>query len=483
MRWPASERFRVVGESGGGAWPPPFENVDMSDGLYRRSDLPFILNPDGHFDVELNAFWSDSHGAVLKTSSLLLYARHVAAFLDFIWYARSPDARRRTWREVTAEDRAAYFYWRNVDSDGPRIVSSTWNNEVVAIDQFFTFQVAVGNLTSSPIRKVSMLRPRPHGNGQSSKEAVGELRRPKKANAPWFTPKEYRTWCDVGLRGYLPTGTRDASYRGEQSARNATFADLVFGVGLRLTEQASLLESEVPRISTSRMYSRLDVAAAVAKNESSRFVLVSQRSIRSVRTYQSSDRAEAVEKAQGTGTYELLADKILVDDGDTFVNASGRRIRATEAAPAERVRLFRQTSDGLEPLALWLTESGIPMKPRTWQRIFADANSRVARLGVPLRCNVHKLRHSWATITLAQLQRRYNHYRSGVAEGTAIGDPLNWVSRRLGHRWIETTMIYIHNLNELEAETILALIPDSLDLVASPESEDLAIDVRGLRIG
>ena len=40
------------------------------------------------------------------------------------------------------------------------------------------------------------------------------------------------------------------------------------------------------------------------------------------------------------------------------------------------------------------------------------------------------------------------------------GDPLLWVSRRLGHRSIETTAIYLHTLQELEMETRLALIPD-----------------------
>jgi len=40
------------------------------------------------------------------------------------------------------------------------------------------------------------------------------------------------------------------------------------------------------------------------------------------------------------------------------------------------------------------------------------------------------------------------------------GDPLLWISRRLGHRSIETTVIYLHTLQELEMETRLALIPD-----------------------
>ncbi|SRR6266571_8363265 len=39
-------------------------------------------------------------------------------------------------------------------------------------------------------------------------------------------------------------------------------------------------------------------------------------------------------------------------------------------------------------------------------------------------------------------------------------EPLLWISRRLGHRSIETTAIYLHTLQELEMETRLALVPD-----------------------
>lgn len=423
-------------------WPVPFANREGEPGLYERPNLPILLSPDGEFDLDLNSYWSDSLAALLAQGSLLLYARHLARFLTFIWHERSPGAGHRSWRDVDEDDRRAYHYWRNSDPNGPRVASSTWNNEVIAINRFYEYQVAVGNMAASPIRKTWKVRQHPEpGRVRERIAGIAELRRPKRPHASWFTPKEYRTWKDVGVRGYLPTGLRDPDFRGEQAARNAVFVDLMFGTGLRLQEQASLLIMELPAADGTSVHSRLDVAASVAKNESARYVLVAQRSVRAVLTYIETDRADGVELAQASGAYSNINDKILVNADGVYENKNGIRSKALEATPREREQLFKLTEEGFEPLALWLTRTGMPMRGSTWQGIFADANRRTARFGVELRCNAHKLRHSWATMTLAQLQRRYNHYRSGVPEGTEIGDPLNWVSRRLGHRRIETTMI------------------------------------------
>jgi hypothetical protein len=42
-----------------------------------------------------------------------------------------------------------------------------------------------------------------------------------------------------------------------------------------------------------------------------------------------------------------------------------------------------------------------------------------------------------------------------------FGDPLDWVRRRLGHRSVVTTQVYLHCLAELEMATRMALVPDS----------------------
>jgi integrase len=52
-----------------------------------------------------------------------------------------------------------------------------------------------------------------------------------------------------------------------------------------------------------------------------------------------------------------------------------------------------------------------------------------------------------------------------------FGDPLDWIRRRLGHRSVESTMIYLHALQELEMRTRMELVPDDWDAPASDEPE------------
>jgi integrase len=101
--------------------------------------------------------------------------------------------------------------------------------------------------------------------------------------------------------------------------------------------------------------------------------------------------------------------------------------------------------------------------------MFSTANDRCHKADVLVEAHAHLLRHTFAVVTLEQLQRAHiaqlaelnpqqrGHYTR------IFGDPLDWVRRRLGHRSILTTLIYLHALQELEMETRMALVPDTWD--------------------
>ena len=125
--------------------------------------------------------------------------------------------------------------------------------------------------------------------------------------------------------------------------------------------------------------------------------------------------------------------------------------------------------------------------------IFADANRRCAQRGLDLRCHPHMLRHSFAVVTLEQLQRGHLRELSGMSPAQrthytqVFGDPLDWVRRRLGHASVTTTQVYLHCLAELEMDTRMALVPDwwadprqsPLDLVgdeAAPPVQDVEVN-------
>lgn len=55
------------------------------------------------------------------------------------------------------------------------------------------------------------------------------------------------------------------------------------------------------------------------------------------------------------------------------------------------------------------------------------------------------LRHTYATHTLVTLQRNRGNL-----------DPLVFVQRQLGHSSIQTTMVYLHLVNELADDAVLA---------------------------
>jgi integrase len=102
----------------------------------------------------------------------------------------------------------------------------------------------------------------------------------------------------------------------------------------------------------------------------------------------------------------------------------------------------------------------------TWKAVFAAANDRCRRHGLTEAAHPHLLRHTFAVVTLEQLQRGH---LAALAELTAeqrghytrvFGDPLRWVSLRLGHCSVTTTMIYLHGLEQLGMETRMALVPD-----------------------
>ena len=69
-------------------------------------------------------------------------------------------------------------------------------------------------------------------------------------------------------------------------------------------------------------------------------------------------------------------------------------------------------------------------------------------------------------VTLEQLQRGHITALAELSPDQRghytriFGDPLDWVRRRLGHRSVVTTQIYLHALAELEMHTRMALVPD-----------------------
>ena len=335
---------------------------------------------------------------------------------------------------------------------------------------FYRWAVEAGLVEQNPILQREARGRRGHrraGPGMTPAETPKDGR---SEDLAWLPPLSYRWWRDVGVRGYLPTGLPDPSFRGRNAARNATFCDLMVRTGLRLAEQSALTLFDIPEIDSYRAYAPTRLPAAIGKNGSGRRIYIPAAVLRDLWDYIRFDRADLIEQAQRRGTYDRLPDKLLVEDTQHAAvrpqTPGGRRRPVETLNPRQRRRLFMRGPEGLQPAVVWLNQQGLPMMPGSWQSIFDDANERCEHHGVRLRAHPHVLRHTYAVVTLEQLQREHIRELGAMNPGQRttyeqiFGDPLDWVRRRLGHRSVETTFKYLHTLNELAMETRLALVPD-----------------------
>lgn len=414
------------------------------------SGLPFLIRSDGKCDGLINAFFESPLMRVCAENTNLAYAHDVATFLTFV------DLRGcRDWRNITVEDHMAYFEWRTRNPDGPKIAASSWDRSVAGVNAFFHWQVEAGNITSSPIPQ-RLSRPNIH-RGRSGGVMIPATRshRGGTKRVRWLTPKEYKDWRDAGVRG-LP-----GSNQLRRGSRNALYTDLMVRTGLRVTEQSLLMVHEIgleQRAAAAEFW----LPESIAKGGSARQVYIPRHLIRELRAYVDIDRQESIQRAAQAGRYSGSA-WIVKPRPVTLAD----KARISRFSPSQRLRLLLMAPDGTRsPAALWLTQDGLPMGASSWKRVFQKSCERSAREGLPLHVHPHMLRHTFAVMTLNRLQQGI--VNDLVREGRDVddetlrlfGDPVNWLRILLGHRSIETTMVYIGCIAELELATRLALLGD-----------------------
>jgi site-specific recombinase XerD len=430
---------------------------------------PFLLSPNFDYDVELNSFFLSGDMLSRAWNTQDGYARDLKGFLNFLWHNR----KRASWRDANAADHLAYLSWRRKDPSGPRVDDATWDREVTAVNRFYTWQVSVNNLADNPIPQRTR-RPLPptagrRGHSEAASTAATYSHGAAREKIEWLPPATYRRWRDVGMRGFTPGGLPDSAFRGRWAARNELFSDVMVRTGLRLAEQTALTVFEMPLDRGLGGYQRFWLPPAIAKGGSARRVYVPESLVGEAIAYAEIDRAEIIEQARAAGRYRRWPHPFVVEDPDRPLARSpdGGRVKVAHLDPSERMRLLIDGPNGLEPAVFWLTETGSPMTKSAWKQLFRTANLRCRSHGIRVWVHPHMLRHTFAVVTLEQLQRGHI---AGQADrnpeqrrtySLIFGDPLDWVRRRLGHRSVVTTQVYLHALAELEMETRMMLVPDN----------------------
>lgn len=155
--------------------------------------------------------------------------------------------------------------------------------------------------------------------------------------------------------------------------------------------------------------------------------------------------------------------KIVLDPNDGHgIRTKGSKVRdiyisrdfLSEVVKYAQVFRGERSSLAAKPSkTLFVNQDGLPFASdgKGIERIVRTCGSKVG-----IKVHPHMLRHTYATHTLVVLQRR----KSNI-------EPLVFLQRQLGHSSIQTTMIYLHLINEIADNAILAYDEELNDSIES----------------
>lgn len=440
------------------------ESFGLVDGM------PFILDRDGCYDHDLNRFFRACPTmGVRSLNSLRAYARDIVVWSRFL-------VERRSGKSIWAADRddiAAFHEVRRLSAPPHRIAASSWNRAVAALDKFYRWAVEEKLIATAPFTYRQVWTRALDGSAINVAANMARERNARSGDMRFVSLDRYLIFRDVGLLGRLPDGQEDPTWRGRNGERNALFAELLVTTGLRLQEASNLLTIELPSsVQQGQRSLPYRLAAATAKGGKAREVRLPARLLDRLRDYAEVERANALARWRERRSWTRIDAPMAVTSHDRqSLHLGGGHVRFDRLNPRERCRLLCDTSK--EPLALWLTEGGMPMPMASWQAVFRRASARCRSFGIDIEVTPHMLRHAYAVHMLTLLLREQIGWmmeeragRMSPAYRRLIGDPLLKLQRLMGHSRIESTYIYLDHLDDSQALVDAAVEQWGLDVAS-----------------
>jgi integrase family protein with SAM-like domain len=450
-----------------------------------RQGTPILVAPSGAADARINLFFRLGNVAAKRPRTWRRYAYSLVVWLDFL------EGRGRSWDAVTMEDFDAFKHWRMTDhrNDG-RVRATSFEADRAALNSFYRWAAERYGLTN-PVPTVvpgvaddSAVQAR-DGQRDSARPAGAPRRQVK-----WLLRPAFEQWRDVGLRGFGFDGQRRSGWRGFNEDRDAAFVDGLYGTGLRLAEWSSILDVELPAEEESGRFPKAWLAAACIKGgRGGRHYRIPRSVMKEIAAYLDpveGSRAEAIGRARRKGRYDKVPGMRIV----TSCNRHSRMLHVLSSAgrtalsldvitPEERLRLFRNTPDGLEPLAIWLGNDGMPKQAHSWEKTFQTANARVAaewavahgrsqaESECPLWARPHMARHSFALRWFSILSVVWEQRLEGFTDTEKrdlreqFGDVWFQLATLLGHSSPEVTKDwYLEPFTGLQVDYIMSLLDE-----------------------
>jgi integrase len=307
-------------------------------------------------------------------------------------------------------------------ADGPlaaRFAAATWNQHVSVLSCFYRWAAVEGLAVAVPF---SYTQARVSYDGVAREVGVNLARR--RTAKPHATIKyleaDFARLFVWALSGLGPGGESDSGYRGRELARNSAIAQLALSSGLRLREFSYLLVYEVPALMsrTAGLPVPLAVPAGVAKGGKNRTTWIERPVLEAVHRYIGLERAASV-LGSSWRPPPRWGEPLMVTEADPLGGRiNGRRVRWDGLRPGQRRRLV--APGGGSPVLAVRADGG----PFTaWDSVFTRASDRIRERFEPRfpQVNPHRLRHSFAIVTLERLVGGYYEQAAALVAATDAG--------------------------------------------------------------
>ncbi len=238
---------------------------------------PVFLSPDYRVDPLLGLYVRSSGFRSYTAETRRNYATDIALLLTFLW------GRGKSWMDAAERDLEDYEHWRRFAAGNPnRVGGSKWDRELAAFASLYRWAAKNGCMTRNPVA-MKQVRGR---NGEAVTAPAARAKDARPGNVHWLTPRTWRRWIDVGLRGHGRDGVPEPGWAGRLEDRNVAFTRLLVSSGLRRAEGGSLLTFEVPelRLDGGRYY-RGKVAAGVTRSKKDRTFYVAADAVGEIEAY------------------------------------------------------------------------------------------------------------------------------------------------------------------------------------------------------